>query len=101
MPIPIRLTRSDEPPALTNGKLVHLFSDDSSYIFMRQSDEEKVLVVFNNAKMARTITVPILDTPAEGTSSASPLYGPAKAAAVPGALSIDAPPQSLSILSID
>jgi len=50
---------------------------------MRQSDEEKVLVVLNNAKVARTITVPILDTPAEGTSSTSPLYGPAKATAAP------------------
>jgi len=88
-------------PALTSGKLVHLFSDDSSYIFVRQSGEEKVLVVFNNAKASRTITVPILDTPAQGTSSASPLYGPAKATAAPGSLSIDAPPQSLSILSID
>ncbi len=68
---------------------------------MRQSDEEKVLVVFSNAKVARTITVPILDTPAQGTSSASPLYGPAKATAAPGSLSIDAPAQSLSILSID
>lgn len=88
-------------PALASGKLVHLFSDDSSYIFLRQSDEEKLLVVFNNAKGSRAITVPILDTPAEGTSSASPLYGPAKAAAAPGLLSIDAPAQSLSILSLD
>ena len=88
-------------PALASGKLVHLFSDDSSYIFMRQSDEEKILVVFNNARSPRAITVPILDTPAEGVSSASPFYGTAKATTAPGSLSIDAPAQSLSILSLD
>jgi neopullulanase len=87
--------------ALTAGKLIHLFSDDSSYVFMRESDEERILVVFNNAKASRTLSVPILGTPAAGISSATPLYGPAKASVFPSALSINAPAQTLSILSLD
>src|SRR5262249_27700225 len=72
----LRLRR--EHPALQSGKLWHLFSDDSSYVFLRQSDEERILVVFNNAKEARTLAVPILNTPAAGTASAVSLYGSAR-----------------------
>ncbi len=88
-------------PALTRGKLAHLFSDDSGYVFLRQSDEERLLVVFNNAKESRTLSIPLLDTPAAGASSASRLYGQAKAGVTANTLSITAPAQSLSILSLD
>jgi glycosidase len=88
-------------PSLTAGKLIHLFSDDSAYVFLRQSDEERILVVFNNAKEPRTLSVPILDTPAAGGSSATPLYGLARTNVSSGALSINAPAQSLSIFSLD
>jgi len=87
-------------PSLTAGKLIHLFSDDSAYVFLRQSDEERVLVVFNNAKEPRTISLATLDTPA-GASSATPLYGSAQVSASSGALFINAPAQSLSIFSLD
>jgi len=85
----LRLRR--EHPALAGGKLWHLFSDDSTYVFLRQADEERILVVFNNAKESRTLPVPILDTPAAGTSSASPLYGSAQAKVSPRALSLTIP----------
>jgi hypothetical protein len=68
---------------------------------MRQSDEERILVVFNNAKESRTLSVPILNTPAAGASSASPLYGLAKVSTASDALSIVAPAQSLSIFELD
>ncbi len=95
----LRLRR--EHPALAGGKLWHLFSDDSTYVFLRQADEERILVVFNNAKESRTLPVPILDTPAAGTSSASPLYGSAQAKVSPRALSLTIPGQSLSIFSLE
>ena len=88
-------------PSLAAGKLFHLFSDDSAYVFLRQSDEQRILVVFNNAKESRTLSVSTLDTPAAGTSSANPLYGSANASASSGALSINAPAQSLSIFLLD
>jgi neopullulanase len=90
-----------EHPALQSGKLWHLYSDDSSYVFMRRSDEERILVVFNNSKESRTLSIPIIDTPAWGVSSLSSLYGSAQTALSPGALRITAPAQSLSIFSIE
>jgi neopullulanase len=95
----LRLRR--EHPALAGGKLWHLFSDDSTYVFLRQADEERILVVFNNAKESRILSAPILDTPAAGTSSASPLYGSAQARVSPRTLSLTIPAQSLSIFSLD
>ncbi len=90
-----------EHPALQSGKLWHLFSDDSACVFLRESDEERVLVVFNKAKESRTLEVPTRDTPAAGASAAVPLHGSAHVTVHPGGLSITAPAQSLSILSLD
>lgn len=95
----LRLRRQHS--ALQSGQLCHLFSDDSTYIFLRQSEEERILVVFNNAKESRALEVPVRDTPAAGASSVTSLYGSAHATASPGGLSITAPAQSLSIFSLD
>lgn len=88
-------------PALQSGKLSHLFSDDSAYIFLRQSDEERLVIVFNNAQKSRTLEVPVRDTPAAGAASAISVYGSARITVNPNGISIIAPAQSLSILSLD
>ncbi len=95
----LRLRR--EHPALQSGKLWHLFSDDSAYASLRQAEEERILVVFNNAEAPRALSVPILNTPAAGVSNVSPLYGSAQAGLSSGAISLTLPPQSLSIISLD
>lgn len=95
----LRLRR--EHPALVGGKLWHLFSDDSSYVFLRQTDEERILVVFNNAKEPRVLSVPTPDTPASGAQSASALFGQAKAEVTPTAFRISAPAESISIFLLD
>ena len=95
----LRLRR--EHPALQSGKLWHLFSDDASYVFLRQSEEERVLVIFNNSTEARSLSVPVLDTPADSISSGSLLYGEARFQIASHSIQISAPPQSLSIISLE
>lgn len=90
-----------EHRALQGGRLWHLFSDDSSYVFLRESDEERILVVFNNAKESRTLVVPTVNTPAAGTASLISLYGSARTLRSAGGFSVTAPAQSLSIFSLD
>ena len=51
----LRLRR--EHPVLAQGRLWHLASDDSSYIFERDSDEEKVIIAFNNSKESRQLKI--------------------------------------------
>jgi glycosidase len=94
----LRLRR--EHPALAGGKLWHLFSDDSSYVFLRQSEDERILVVFNNAKESRTISVPTADTPCFGAQSSSLLYGTAQVESAANAIRVVAPAQSISIFSL-
>lgn len=94
----LRLRR--EHPALAGGKLWHLFSDDSSYVFLRQSEDERILVVFNNAKESRTLSVPTADTPCFGAQSSSLLYGTAQVESAPNVIRVVAPAQSISIFSL-
>lgn len=94
----LRLRR--EHPALSTGSLTNLFSDDSAYVFLRHTQDERLLVVFNNAKESRTFSVPMLDTPAAGASAFSPLYGQASAQISTKGLTIDAPARSISIFSV-
>jgi glycosidase len=88
-------------PVLSRGHLWHLGSDDSSYIFMRDSDEEKVIVAFNNSKTTRDTTISLTDTPAQKSLSTTSLFGEARAKITGTNLQLSMPPQSLSIFLLD
>jgi Maltogenic Amylase, C-terminal domain len=64
-----------EHPALSEGRQWNLFSDDSAIVFLRESDEEKVLVAFNRSKSARELRVPVSETPAAGVAGSERLVG--------------------------
>jgi neopullulanase len=87
-------------PALRTGRLFHLFSDDQSYAFLRQTEDEQVMVVFNNGAKARTFATPQAGTPAEGVAHASRLYGEGSADATGKEIRIVAPAQSVSIFEL-
>lgn len=90
-----------EHPALQDGTLSHLYSDKDSYIFLRQSEDERLVVIFNNSAQARTLDVELHDTPAQDANSAVWLSGDADAQITPGKLQVSAPAQSLSIFSLN
>jgi neopullulanase len=89
-------------PALSSGRLWHLASDDSDYVFLRQTEEENVMVVFRKAKEAGEIRIGLGDTPAAGLQSATPLFGAAKASfAGKNNMRIEAPGESISIFTLN
>jgi neopullulanase len=88
-------------PALRAGKLFHVFSDDESYAFVRQTDDERLLVVFNNGAKPRTLTISEAGTPLAEALRTTTLYGDATAQSTGMELKITAPPQSVSIFSVD
>ena len=90
-----------EHGALRTGKLFHLFSDEDSYVFLRQTDDERLVVVFNNSTKQRMLAIPQAYTPAQNALHATLLYGEASAYVTGKDLRITAPPQSVSILSIE
>jgi glycosidase len=87
--------------ALSSGRLWHLFSDDSSYVFLRESEEERVLVVFNNSAQARELRIQVGDTPAQSAAKLSRLFGDADADVAGKELQVRASGQSLSIFAVN
>jgi glycosidase len=95
----LRLRR--EHPALQSGKLWHLFADETAYVFLRETEEERVLVAFNNSAEPRELRILLSNTPADGAAGFTRVLGQAKAAAFKGEARITAPAQSISIFLID
>jgi glycosidase len=90
-----------EHAALRMGQLWHLASDESSYVFVRESEQERIVVVFNNADRPRELRIPLGDTPAQDASAIAILFGDAKAELSSRELRITTPAQSISILSLN
>ena len=90
-----------EHGALRNGRQFHLYSDDESYVFLRQTDDERVVVSFNNSAKQRALTIPQASTPAAEAIRARVLYGEGSADATGKELRITTPAQSVSIFALD
>ncbi len=89
-----------EHAALRSGKLWHLASDDSCYVFMRETEEEKLVVVFHNGTTNREMKISLRDTPAEEASDISLLIGDAQAELSGRELRLQLPAQSLTIFEL-
>jgi glycosidase len=89
-----------EHEALRGGRLWHLFSDDGSYVFLRESDEERVMVVFHNSKEARELRI-TLDTAAWNAARVSRLFGDASAELAGKEIRVRTPGESVSIFLLD
>jgi glycosidase len=90
-----------EHAALRGGQLWHLASDESAYVFLRESEEERVVVAFNNADKPREMSIPMQGTPMQNAAGLSALFGGAKAEVAGSNLHISMPVQSLSIFSVN
>jgi neopullulanase len=90
-----------EHAALNGGRLWHLFSDENSYVFLRETEEERVLVVFHKSAQPTELRFTVADTPAQNTVRASRLFGDASAELSGKEVHIRAPAESVSIFSLD
>lgn len=90
-----------EHAALCGGQLWHLASDESSYIFLRQSEEESVVVAFHNGDKPKELSVPLRGTPIQNVTATSLLFGGARAEVAGSDLHISMPAQSLSIFLVN
>ena len=86
-----------EHASLQSGRLWHLFSDEKTYVFLRETEDERVVVAFNNSNEARELKIPVSDTPAKGVASLTLLFGQAKSEVTKNEIRITAPAQSISI----
>jgi glycosidase len=95
----LRLRR--EHPALGGGRLWDLISDESSLVFLRESEDDRVLVVFNNSSGAREFRVPTADVMAQGSPSVKVVLGGGSAEVGGNEIRVSAPARSLSIFTLN
>jgi neopullulanase len=88
-------------PVFAQGRLWHLASDDSAYVFERDSDEEKLIVAFNNSKESHQLKIPIKDTPVQDAAGLTTLLGEAHGTIADSQLELAMPPRSLTIFLVD
>jgi neopullulanase len=90
-----------EHGALRGGRLWHLASDETAYVFLRESEEDRVVVAFNNADKNRDMPIPLKGTPMQNAMALSLIFGRAKAELTGSELRIAMPAQSLSIFAVN
>ena len=90
-----------EHAALCGGRLWHLASDESAYVFLRESEEERVVVAFNNSEKNRDMPIPLKGTPMQNAMALSLIFGGATAELTGSELRISMPAQSLSIFAVN
>lgn len=95
------LALRQEHPALRGGALWHLASNETSYVFERESEEERVVVAFNNSEKSRELRIPLEDTPLQKAAEVAPLFGEAKAELIRKELRLVMPPQSITIFLVN
>jgi neopullulanase len=84
-------------PALRRGSLWSLSSDDKTFVFMRETDEERIVVAFHAGESAREISVPLPDTPNQKATVATVLFGLGQAGLEGKTLKLRLPGQSVSV----
>ena len=94
----LRLRRENE--ALRGGRLWHLACDESSYVFLRETDEEKLVIAFQDGASAKTLSVSLQGTPAAAAAGISTAFGNGQADLAGQQLKLVLPPQSLSIFAL-
>jgi neopullulanase len=95
----LRLRR--EHAALSGGRLWHLFSDDATYVFMRETEDERVMVILQRVPQAREFWFTLADTAAQNAVRVSRLFGEAEAELAGKEIHLRTPGESVSIFSLD
>ncbi|HEY2459661.1 MAG TPA: alpha-amylase family glycosyl hydrolase [Candidatus Acidoferrum sp.] len=90
-----------EHQALRGGFMWHLASDDSSYVFLRESEDETLLVAFSDATQPRELRISLADTQAKSAAGLTRAFGEATADISAHELKLTLPPQSLSIFVLN
>ena len=90
-----------EHPALRGGHLWHLASDDTCYVFLRESEEEQLVVAFNNSDQTREIRIALKDILAQDAAVITLLFGEGKAGLDRKEIQLSMQGQSLSIFALD
>lgn len=87
-------------PALRTGKQWHIGWDDSYYAFLRESPEEKLLIVYNNSSALRDVKISLDDTPLANAQKLELLFGNAAGSLAGKQLEATIPSRAAAIFKV-
>ena len=98
------LTLRQNHSALRTGKQWHIGWDDNYYAFLRESPDEKLLVIYNNAQTPLDLNIPVEDTPLATAHQMQPIFGNKSGTTSPeistGQIHLSLPPQTLAVFTV-
>lgn len=86
--------------ALRTGRQQHIAWDDSYYAFVRDSPDEKLLVVYNNSGKPRPLEIPIADTPLQNVHELYAIFGNASAKVDGDKVELSLPSRTIAVFSV-
>ena len=86
--------------ALRTGKQWHIGWDDGYYAFLRETPEEKMLVVYNNSGKTRELKIPVEDTPLETAHQLQAVLGESPGQIVDGKIEVTLPAQTIAVFNV-
>ncbi len=88
-------------PALRRGSYIHIYSDEDTFVYVRDFQSERLLLLMNNASAARTIEIPVADTLLEKTKMLTRVMAEHDAEFLPGSkIRVELPARSLSMYKV-
>lgn len=87
-------------PALREGRQSHIEYDETSYIYLRDLDSDRILVFFNNGAASRHFEVDLPTSRLGGVQSAESLLGAPPATVQNTKLTVEIPAHTVSIYSL-
>jgi neopullulanase len=94
------LTLRKNHAALRTGKQWHIGWDENYYAFVRESSEEKLLVVYNNASNPAELNIPVENTLLETAQQLQAIFGNASAEIVNRKVHLSLPGQTVAVFSV-
>ena len=87
-------------PALRRGKQEHVAVADNYYAFTRETEGDRLLVVFHNAPNPESLNLTLAGTSISAARELNPVFGPSTGMLDNGRLSLQLAPRSLTIFEV-
>lgn len=94
------LTLRRNHPALRTGKQWHIGWGENYYAFLRESPEEKLVIVYNNSQKPQDLNIPIENTPLASAHQLEPIFGTTPAEIAADQVHLSLPAQTLAIFTV-
>lgn len=89
-----------EHPALSTGVQKHVAVGDKYYAFTRETDGERLLIVFHNADAAENLTLDLNGTAIAHAKKLTPIFGTAGGQLEDGHVKLQMPPYNLTVYEV-